>query len=79
MLLIKGNDEWSVHVNGGKADMVIMNRLFQKVMINAPDTHKVTFKYRLMLTITLLLLPYLVLSLCLVICLLYRLQRYMVR
>jgi len=57
---------WNVYVNGKKAEMVRTNRIFQGVFLDGAGSYAVVFKFRPVLTITLILLPYIVLFLCLI-------------
>ncbi len=57
---------WEAYVNGKKAELVRTNRVFQGVFLPQAGSHEVVFKFRPVLTITLILLPYIILLLCLV-------------
>lgn len=58
---------WDVYVNGKKAELVRANRIFQGVFLERAGSYDVTFKFRPVLTILLMLLPYLILILCLIV------------
>jgi len=64
---------WNVYVNGKQQPMVRTNRIFQGVFLDGAGCYDVVFKFRPMLTMFLLLLPYLVLLGCLIF---YVFQRY---
>lgn len=57
---------WDVYVNGKKGELVRANRVFQGVYLEGAGSHDVVFKFRPVLMISLILLPYLALLLCLV-------------
>ncbi|GDX89462.1 hypothetical protein LBMAG45_13180 [Nitrospirota bacterium] len=57
---------WNVYVNGKKGELVRANRIFQGVFLEGAGSYDVVFKFRPVLTIALILLPYLVLFLCLI-------------
>ncbi|MDP3372038.1 MAG: hypothetical protein Q8S21_04020 [Candidatus Paracaedibacteraceae bacterium] len=57
---------WEVYVNGKKTELIRANRIFQGVFLEGAGSYDVVFKFRPMLTVTLLLLPYIVLFLCLI-------------
>lgn len=57
---------WEAYINGKKAELVRTNRIFQGVFLPQAGSHEVVFKFRPVLTITLILLPYIILLLCLV-------------
>ena len=57
---------WEAYVNGKKTELVRTNRVFQGVFLPQAGSHEVVFKFRPVLTITLILLPYIILLLCLV-------------
>ncbi len=57
---------WNVYVNGKKAELVRTNRVFQGVFLEGAGSFDVVFKFRPVLTIALILSPYLVLFLCLI-------------
>jgi len=57
---------WQVYVNGKQQPMVKTNRLFQGVFLDGAGTYNVLFKFRPIVTIWLLLVPYIVLFLCLI-------------
>ena len=55
---------WKAFVNGKKANLIKTNRIFQGVFLQGAGTYEVVFKFRPVLTISLILLPYIVLLLC---------------
>ena len=55
---------WEVFVNGKKADLIKTNRIFQGVLLQGAGNYEVVFRFRPVLTIALILLPYIVLLLC---------------
>ena len=55
-----------MYVNGEKAELVRANRIFQGVFLEQAGNYDVTFKFRPVLTVLLILLPYLILVLCLI-------------
>lgn len=57
---------WNVYVNGKKAELVRTNRIFQGVFLEGAGSYDVVFKFRPVLTIALILLPYVILFLCLI-------------
>lgn len=57
---------WDVYVNGKKAELVRTNRIFQGVFLGRAGSYDVEFKFRPVLTIMLILLPYIVLFLCMI-------------
>ena len=57
---------WNVYVNGKKAELVRTNRVFQGVFLESAGSYDVVFKFRPVLTIALILLPYVILFLCLI-------------
>lgn len=58
---------WSVYVNGKKAELVKANRIFQGVFLKKAGSYDVVFKFRPVLTIALILLPYIALLLSFII------------
>jgi hypothetical protein len=54
---------WEAYVDGNKVDIVRINRIFQGVYLSEPGVHEVVFKFRPVLTIFLIFLPYLILFL----------------
>ena len=52
---------WEAYVDGRKAELVRTNRIFQGVFLAQAGSHEVVFKFRPVLTISLILLPYLIL------------------
>lgn len=57
---------WKAYVNGKKAELVRTNRIFQGVFLEGAGDYDVVFKFRPVATIALILLPYIVLSVCLI-------------
>lgn len=57
---------WEAYVNGKKAELVRTNRIFQGVFLAEAGSHEVVFKFRPVLTISLILLPYFILLVCLI-------------
>lgn len=58
---------WDVYVNGQKADLIRTNRIFQGVFLERAGSYDVVFKFRPVLTIALILLPYIVLFVSLIV------------
>lgn len=63
---------WNVYVNGIKSPLIRINRIFQGVFLDGPGTYEVMFKFRPVLTIAAIALPYIVLFLCLICYLFFR-------
>ena len=59
---------WEVYVNGKKTDLIKTNRIFQGVFLQGAGKYEVVFKFRPVLAIALILLPYIVLLLCFIAC-----------
>jgi hypothetical protein len=56
---------WEAYVDGKKTELIRTNRIFQGVFLAQAGSHEVVFKFRPVLTISLILLPYIILLFCL--------------